>query len=66
MQKKVQFYASDDLKAWTLLSEFGPAGFPGKPNWECPDLFELPVEGEPGKTRWVLHVSMGSGAIAGG
>lgn len=66
VQKKVRFYGSTDLKDWTLLSEFGPAGFPGKPNWECPDLFELPIEGAPGESRWVLHVSMGGGAVAGG
>ncbi|HEX9190353.1 MAG TPA: GH32 C-terminal domain-containing protein, partial [Vicinamibacteria bacterium] len=34
--------------------------------WECPDLFELPVEGQPGRTRWVLDVDVGSGAPAGG
>jgi fructan beta-fructosidase len=48
------------------LGDFGPAGVPDKPNWECPDLFELPIEGEPGKTRWVLEVDMGNGSIAGG
>ena len=62
----VQFYASNDLKSWKHLSDFGPAGAPDKPNWECPDLFELPIEGKPGKTKWVLEVDMGSGSIAGG
>ena len=65
-QKRLQFYGSPNLKEWTLLSEFGPAGVANKPNWECPDLFELPVEGEPGQTRWVLEADMGSGSIAGG
>ncbi len=37
-----------------------------KPNWECPDLFELPVENEPGQKRWVLEADMGGGAVAGG
>jgi fructan beta-fructosidase len=64
--KKIQLYRSSDLKEWSLLSEFGPAGVKDKPNWECPDLFELPIEGEPGKTRWVLEADMGGGAIAGG
>ena len=27
-EHKVRFYGSDNLKAWTLLSEFGPAGRP--------------------------------------
>ncbi len=65
-QKKIQFYGSANLKQWSLLSEFGPAGAPGKPNWECPDLFELPVEGEPGQSRWILEVDMGGQAVAGG
>jgi fructan beta-fructosidase len=25
--------------------------------WECPDLFELPIENQPGKTRWILSLS---------
>ncbi|MCS1408303.1 MAG: Levanase [Verrucomicrobia subdivision 3 bacterium] len=62
----IQFYGSTNLRDWTLLSKFGPAGAKGKPNWECPDLFELPIEGEQGETRWVLEVDMGSQAIAGG
>lgn len=66
VQKQLQFFSSTDLKAWTLLSEFGPAGTPNKLNWECPDMFELPIEEEPGKTRWVLEADMGSGSIAGG
>ncbi len=64
--KVLVFYASKDLKQWEELSRFGPAGVPDKPNWECPDLFELPVENENGKRLWVLEVDMGSGAIAGG
>ncbi len=66
IEKRLQFYGSRDLKDWKLLSEFGPAGAPNKPNWECPDLFELPVEGAQGATKWVLHVGMGGGAYAGG
>ena len=65
-KKQLQFFESTDLKKWKLLSEFGPAGTPNKLNWECPDVFELPIEDEPGKTRWVLEVDMGNGAIAGG
>ena len=65
--RKVQFYGSPDLKRWTHLSDFGPAGAPKKANWECPDLFQLPVEGTDGKEqKWVLHVGMGDGAVAGG
>ena len=42
--RKVRFYASPDLKRWEALSDFGPAGAV-EGVWECPDLFELPVEG---------------------
>ena len=62
----VQFYGSPNLRDWTWLSNFGPAGVPNKPNWECPDLFELPIEGSQGETRWVLEVDMGNQAVAGG
>jgi fructan beta-fructosidase len=65
-EKILVFYASHDLKSWEELSRFGPAGVKEKPNWECPDLFELPIENEEGKKLWVLEVDMGSGAIAGG
>ncbi|MFJ8364288.1 GH32 C-terminal domain-containing protein [Streptomyces sp. NPDC093984] len=62
-QRKVSFYSSPDLKKWTHLSDFGPAGATGGV-WECPDLFPLPVDGNPKKTKWVLVV--GTQSIAGG
>ena len=65
LEHKVQLYASEDLKAWTHLSDFGPAGATGG-IWECPDLFELPVDGDPDSTRWVLQVDLNPGHIAGG
>ena len=34
--------------------------------WECPDLFELPVDGDASNTRWVLVVNLSPGGIAGG
>lgn len=64
-QHKVRFFSSPDLKAWTALSDFGPAGATGGV-WECPDLFRLPIEGEPGQMRWVLDVDINPGGIAGG
>lgn len=64
-QHKVRFFGSTDLKHWIALSDFGPAGAVGGV-WECPDLFELPVEGQPGQTRWVLSVNLNPGGVAGG
>ncbi|MBL8815513.1 MAG: glycoside hydrolase family 32 protein [Planctomyces sp.] len=66
VEKVLVFYNSTDLKHWEEVSRFGPAGAKNKPNWECPDLFELPVEGHDGKKLWVLEADMGSGSIAGG
>ena len=62
---KVRLDGSEDLKTWTPLSEFGPAGAVGGA-WECPDLFPLPIDGQPGKSRWVLQVGINPGAVAGG
>jgi fructan beta-fructosidase len=64
-EHKVRFYGSKNLKNWDHLSDFGPAGATGG-IWECPDLFDLPVDGEPGRRAWVLKVDLNPGAIAGG
>ncbi len=63
---KVRFYGSTDLIKWTQLSEFGPEGAHPVSNWECPDLFELPIEGEPGRSKWILEVDSGTGHPWGG
>jgi fructan beta-fructosidase len=43
----IVFYTSADLKAWRFESRI--EGF-----FECPDLFELPVDGQPANRKWVL------------
>lgn len=53
----VQFYSSQNLINWMHLSDFGPAGDTSGV-WECPDLTLVPVEGVPGKKKWVLQMSM--------
>jgi sucrose-6-phosphate hydrolase SacC (GH32 family) len=63
--RKVRFYSSPDLKQWTHLSDFGPAGSTTG-IWECPDLFPLRAGGRRGVEKWVLVVNVGSGAPAGG
>lgn len=62
---QVVLYRSNDLKSWDHLSTFGPANAVGG-IWECPDLFELPVDGDPQNTRWVLVVNLNPGSIGGG
>jgi fructan beta-fructosidase len=64
-EHKVRFFGSTDLKHWTTLSDFGPAGATSGV-WECPDLFPLPLEGEPGQTRWMLSINLNPGGPAGG
>lgn len=62
---KVQLYGSTNLIDWTFLSDFGPSGATGG-IWECPGLFELPVENSDGETRWVMQVDINPGGPAGG
>ncbi|MER6559036.1 GH32 C-terminal domain-containing protein [Streptomyces sp. NPDC001027] len=64
-EHKVRFYSSKNLKDWTQLSEFGPAGATGGV-WECPDLFPLAVDGDTNNVKWVLVVNINPGGIAGG
>ncbi|MFM9273504.1 glycoside hydrolase family 32 protein [Pseudarthrobacter sp. NKDBFgelt] len=65
VERRVVLYKSADLKSWEYLSTFGPANATGGV-WECPDLFELPVDGNPDETKWVLIVNINPGGIAGG
>ena len=64
-QHKALFYTSRDLIHWEWTGEFGPAGATGGV-WECPDLFELPVDGDPARRKWVLVISLNPGGPAGG
>ncbi len=48
----IAIYNSTDLAQWAFTSRI--EGF-----FECPDLFELPVAGQPGDTRWVLTAANG-------
>jgi fructan beta-fructosidase len=65
VQRQVVLYKSADLKTWEHLSTFGPANATGGV-WECPDLFELPVDGNPEDRKWVLIVNINPGGVAGG
>ncbi len=49
-RQSIDFHTSPDLKAWTFASRID--GF-----YECPDIFELPVDGDPSKTLWVLYAA---------
>ena len=56
---RVHFYTSPNLKEWTFESEFGAVEGSHDGVWECPDLIELPVDGQTELTKWVLIVSIG-------
>jgi len=57
-EHRMALYESKNLKDWQLLSHFGPVGDTTKV-WECPALMPVPIEGEAGKTKWVLFISSG-------
>jgi fructan beta-fructosidase len=46
-------YTSRNLKDWNYESHV--TGF-----WECPELFELPVDGDKNNTRWVMYGATGT------
>ncbi len=51
-------FSSPDLKTWHTEGE---VPFPSA--FECPELFEIPVEGQPGETRWVVWSASGNHMI---
>lgn len=65
LDHKVVLYKSADLRQWEHLSDFGPANSTGG-IWECPDLFKLPVDGDPDNSKWVMVVNLNPGAVGGG
>lgn len=50
--QNIAFYSSPDLKDWRRESL--AAGY-----FECPDLLELPVDGDAKNTKWVLYAADG-------
>lgn len=57
--QSVTFYNSDNLIDWEFQSQFGDKEGSHVAVWECPDLFELPVDGDLNNQKWVLQVSIG-------
>lgn len=65
LDHEMLFFTSPDLKNWTLQSAFGKGLGAQDGVWECPDLFELPVEGTD-ETKWVLICNLNPGGPFGG
>ena len=63
-ERKIQLYSSANLKQWTLLSNFGPAGNVDG-DWECPDLLRIPADSG-NDSIWALKVGLNPGALQGG
>ncbi|MDH5608183.1 MAG: glycoside hydrolase family 32 protein [Cyclobacteriaceae bacterium] len=60
----LELYGSPDLISWQYLSSFGQGEGSHEGVWECPDLFELPLEGT-AASRWVMLVSISAGGERG-
>ena len=61
---KVSIYSSTNLKNWAFESDFGANVGAHNGVWECPDLFQLTVDGT-STTKWVLLVSCNGGPNVG-
>lgn len=52
MNYEFSIYTSPDLKTWTYQSSL--------PNFfECPELFQLPIQGEADKKKWIIYAADG-------
>ncbi len=64
--KETRFYTSKNLKKWTYVSAFGK-GLGQQPcQYECPDFFQLPVNGDKKKMKWVMTMNINPGCWFGG
>lgn len=54
--RNIAIYTSKDLKEWELASKI-----PGY--FECAEIFELPIDGDPSKTKWVIFAADAQYAI---
>ncbi|WP_337941736.1 DUF4980 domain-containing protein [Parabacteroides sp.] len=64
--KEMRFYSSQNLKDWTYMSAFGE-GYGVQPSqFECPDMVELPVNGDVNNKKWALIVNINPGCLFGG
>lgn len=65
LDREMLIFTSPDMKNWTLQSSFGKGLGAQEGVWECPDLFELAVDGTDQK-KWVLFCNINPGGPFGG
>lgn len=64
--KETRFYKSKNLKKWDYVSAFGK-GLGQQPcQYECPDFFQLPVNGDEKNKKWVMIMNINPGCWFGG
>ncbi len=54
--RNIAIYTSENLKDWELTDKI-----PGY--FECAEIFELPIDGDPAKTKWVIYAADAKYAI---
>jgi len=59
----LQFFTSPNLRDWTPASVTKGGGGTDFFLYECPDFFELPVDGDTSKKKWVLSAADSTYAI---
>ncbi|MBQ7823889.1 MAG: glycoside hydrolase family 32 protein, partial [Bacteroidaceae bacterium] len=64
--QEVRFFTSSNLKDWDFSGAFGEGYGSHGGVWECPDLIELPVDGNADNKKWVLILNINPGCIFGG
>ena len=64
--KETRLYKSKNLKKWNYVSAFGKGMGQQPCQYECPDFFQLPVNGDKKKMKWVMTMNINPGCWFGG
>lgn len=64
--KETRFYKSKNLKKWEYVSAFGNGMGQQPCQYECPDFFQLPVNGDLNNMKWVMIMNINPGCLFGG
>ena len=54
LEETFGIFTSKDLKKWEMQSDLEAGAF-----HDCPELFELPVDGDENNTKWIIHDGTG-------